>query len=112
MQTSNETSPNQPASGQLPSEYEAALTALAPYLKEMMAGVAEDTASIRQELEASEPETLLTQLTDVAQEMLELVEILASRALNQEQLNRLKRLELTANNAVFQVQDFCESFEP
>ncbi|MEM9093230.1 MAG: hypothetical protein AAGC93_31455 [Cyanobacteria bacterium P01_F01_bin.53] len=98
-------------SKQLSPDYEAALAALAPYLKDVVAEVAEDAAVIRQELAASEPETLLTQLTDVTQELLELVEILASRPLTRGQLQTLGRLEVTANNAIFQAKDFCESFE-
>ena len=98
-------------SKQLPPDYEAAFAVPAPYLKDVVAEVVDDAAVIRQELAASEPETLLTHLTDVTQELLELVEILASRPLAQGQLQTLGRLEVTANNAAFQAKDFCESFE-
>ena len=99
-------------SKQQPLDYKAAFAALEPYLKDVVAEVAQDAAVIRRELEASEPETLLTQLTDVTEELLELIEILAARPLTQGQLQTLGKLEATANNAVFQAKDFCESFEP
>ena len=110
MQTSKQASKQ--TSNQLPPDYEAALAVIAPYLKKVVSEVTQDAAVMRQELEASEPETLLTQLSDVTQELLELVEILASRPLSLGQLQTLARLEATANNAVFQAKDFCESFEP
>ncbi|MEL6381574.1 MAG: hypothetical protein AAFQ89_03695 [Cyanobacteria bacterium J06626_18] len=105
MQTSK------PTDNQRSPDYEAALAAIAPYLKEVVSEVAQDAAVVRRELEASEPETLLMQLTDVTEELLELVEILAGRPLTQVQLQILRRLEVTANNAVFQAKDFCANFE-
>ncbi|MGF1524954.1 MAG: hypothetical protein ACFBSF_21720 [Leptolyngbyaceae cyanobacterium] len=105
MQTSK------PTGNQRSPDYKAAFAALAPYLKDVVAEVAQDAAAMRRELAASEPETLLTQLTDVTEELLELVEILAGRPLTQVQLQILGRLEATANNAVFQAKDFCANFE-
>lgn len=102
--------PSEPSQPE-PFDYEATLTALAPYLQGVVADVTATVASVRDELEASEPETLLTQLADVTAELLELIEILASRPLNQRQLQMLGTLEITANHAALQARDFCETFE-
>mgnify|MGYP001792248341 CR=1 FL=1 len=94
-----------------PPGLDATFDALAPYVQELLAEVISDTAQIRDELVASEPETLLTQLSDVAAELLELVEILASRSLNRHQLELVGNLEMTANVAAVQAQDVCAAFE-
>lgn len=103
--------PSEPSEASEAFDYEATLTALAPYLQEVVADVTAAVASVRDELEASEPETLLTQLADVTAELLELIEILASRPLNQRQLQVLSTLEVAANNTALKARDVCETFE-
>lgn len=98
-------------SPQPPPGLDATFDALAPYVQELLTEVISDTAQIRDELVASEPETLLTQLSDVAEELLELVEILASRPLNQQQLALVTNLEVTTSVALVQVKDVCAAFE-
>ena len=87
------------------------LAVIAPYLSDLITDITDDAEGIRREFQDSEPETLLTQLSDVTQELLELVEVLAGRPLTQVQLQILRRLEVAANNAMFQARDLCESFK-
>lgn len=92
-------------------DYEAAIAVISPALQELLSEFAGEAASFRQEMEAAAPETLWTQLRDTAGELLELVEVLADRPLNARQLALLGKLEVTANNAKLQAEDFCAAFE-